>query len=104
MGEQGKTYGRKLPAGTHVEFSANPEDKTIRHELGGHGSGLADKYNTVTDEPDPHFNRNLMNNDASKGSQLMWSQVEEVMSAQSGNEVLPNQTERTWGQWLRDNL
>jgi hypothetical protein len=103
-GEWGETANTGDPHGTQVQFSANPLDKVIKHELGGHSSGLPDLYDTKHNIPNPNFNGNLMNNDDSHGSAINFGQLQQIMSPKSGNEVFHNQTQRTWGQWLQDNF
>jgi hypothetical protein len=100
---EGRTYGTGNARGARAELGNNPTDKVIAHEVGGHaGGGLDDVYDVRTRETNTKLPGNLMNNDPT-GGKLTWGQVQDILSPKSGNEVL-HQPDRTWRQWLRDNI
>jgi hypothetical protein len=94
--------GFRSSHGVTGEFGTDPSDKQVAHELGGHGSGLDDVYNTATRQSNPNLPGNLMNNDG-PGTKLTWGQVKTMESEESGNEVF-HQPERTWTQWFHDHI
>jgi hypothetical protein len=82
---------------TRTSVGPNATDKTIAHEVAGHGTGMVDVYDTATGQSNPGQPNNLMNNDnyESTGTKLNSQQVDALSSGAVAEGHPPNEVRQT---------